>query len=157
MVDVPFAPAPEGVDPADWLAACDEVRALCGWHVTPVVTETIKVDGDGGPLLVLPSLHVTDVASVSIAGAEVAAPAWASHGVIRGCWPAGTRNVEVTLTHGYERPTAGLLALARQFLDNPLGSGRVSSRTRGPFAESYFDDGSPEGRAIARFRLPRLA
>lgn len=158
MVDVPFAPAPEGVDPADWLAACDEVRALCGWHVAPVVTETITVDSDGGPLLVLPSLRVVDVTSVSIAGAEVAAPAWSSHGVIRGCWPAGQRNVAVTLAHGFDRAPAGLVALAKQFLTNPLAPGaRVASRTRGPFAESYFDSGSPEQRVIDRYRLPRLA
>lgn len=158
MVDVPFAPAPAGVDPADWLAACDEVRALCGWHVAPVVTEILTLDGPGSSRLILPTLRLVDLLSVTNDGVAVTDPQWSSSGVVDGCWTCKRRGVVATIEHGFERAPAGLLEVAKQFLTNPLAPGaRVASRTRGPFAESYFDSGSPEQRVIDRYRLPRLA
>ena len=74
-----------------------EVRGYCGWHIAPSVTEEIKVEGDGGQVLLLPSLYVTAVASVTDEdGNTVTGWKWRRNGVLRGCW---RENVEYTVTH----------------------------------------------------------
>ena len=53
--------------PQWWVrAAQGAVRRHCGWHVAPSVTETLRVDGYGGRTLILPSKHVTAIASVIV-------------------------------------------------------------------------------------------
>ncbi|MFD7157955.1 hypothetical protein ACXJJ3_08740 [Kribbella sp. WER1] len=93
-----------------------EVRAYCGWHIAPQREDTLTLDGPGGPLLVLPSLHVVSVASVAENGTELDPEgyAWSAAGVLRrtssatswhgwNCgWTDDFRGLVVTLTHGYE-------------------------------------------------------
>lgn len=102
--------------------------ARCRWDPTKVVTDDqVELDGNGSPLLLLPSLHVTDVSAVQLvdfdgaardlivgpgAGAEVS---WNEQGEInwRGCgagWPAGDRNIVVTYSGGYDPIPADLQA-----------------------------------------------
>lgn len=92
-----------------------EVRAYCGWHIAPErEDDTLTLDGPGGPLLVLPTLHVVSVASVAENGVDVDPEgyAWSAAGVIRrtsstptwngSCgWTNELRGLTVTLTHGY--------------------------------------------------------
>ena len=40
------------------------VRRWCGWHVAPVLTETVILDGPGGPLLTLPTQKLIAVTAV---------------------------------------------------------------------------------------------
>lgn len=46
-------------------------RRYCGWHVSPVKSETLEVDGPGGQVLSLPTLSLNAVASVTELGVVV--------------------------------------------------------------------------------------
>lgn len=47
------------------------VRRWCGWHVGPVLTATVTIDGPGGPLLTLPTQKLLDITAVSEDGQAV--------------------------------------------------------------------------------------
>jgi hypothetical protein len=91
------------------------VRAYCGWHVAPSVTEDATLDGPGTGTLLLPSLHVTGVDSIVEDGAELdpTTYAWSQAGTVRKSqygwtvwrqvrWTDTPRGVVVTYTHGYD-------------------------------------------------------
>lgn len=52
-------------------AALGAVRRWCGWHVTPVTSQTLTLDGPGGLYLHLPTLALTALTSVSENGAAL--------------------------------------------------------------------------------------
>lgn len=90
--------------------ATDGIRLACGWHVTPVITETLTLDGTGGQVMQLPSGLVRDVKEVKVDGVAVDVD-WSADGMIeirQGRFPARFRSVQVTLTHGY--PAAPVVA-----------------------------------------------
>jgi hypothetical protein len=72
--EIPTFPA--GVDEDAWAATVAEVRAFCGWHIAPEVTETLTLDGPGGYVLVLPTLHLVDLVSVTNDGTAITDPEW---------------------------------------------------------------------------------
>ena len=77
------------------------IRAECGWHIAPTRQSTVQVPG-GSSLILLPSLHVTDVVSMTDmeSGRELAGFVWLEKGMIylRGRAPMF---VEVVFEHGY--------------------------------------------------------
>jgi len=84
-----------------------EVRAYCGWHIAPEVTEDVTLDGTGSRILLLRSLKVTDVASVT-EDEELVDPGdyqWSASGFLLrlggACWTDKLRGVVVNLTHGH--------------------------------------------------------
>jgi len=159
--DPPAAPAPAE-------QAMAAVRAYCGWHIAPSRDETLTLDGPGGTALVLPSLHVTDVVSVTENGTVLAdgtdpdIPAdysWSEAGIIQrgpagqtawsGSWSCGVslwtrelRGIVVELTHGYDEwppELAGIInAVSQRMVDNPTG---LEQQTVGPFTEKYATSG----------------
>lgn len=50
------------------LGASAGVRRYCGWHVAPVLEETLTVDGPGSSVAFLPSGRLVDVLAVESAG-----------------------------------------------------------------------------------------
>lgn len=140
------------------------VRAYCGWHIAPSRDETLILDGPGGNVLCLPSLHVTDVSSITEDGTVLAdgtdaqfprAYTWSEAGIVRRSWATGDwsgycgtwwtsqlRGIEVALSHGYDEwpiELAGIIAsVAQRLTDNPSG---LTQQTVGPFAEQYGDAG----------------
>lgn len=106
------------------------VRRYCGWHVTPVLTETVVLDGPGGSLLQLPSLRVESVDEVVVNGTELDVDGleWSAKGMIRRrSWPQKFRSVRVTFTHGFDtEDAAGILQIVQQVVANaaasPLGA-----------------------------------
>lgn len=108
------------------------IRNYCGWHVTPVDTQTLTLDGPGGRELDLPTLHVTDVASVVQHGETLDASTyeWSALGNIRrlsGWWTDHYRSIQVTMTHGYEdaMDVADVaLAIVLRELSSPTGATR---------------------------------
>ena len=88
-------------------AALAAARRYCGWAVTPSEDVTVTVDGPGGPVLSLPSLHVTEVTEVIEDGVtlDVADLRVSRNGQIRkrsgAYWTAAYGAVEVTMTHGF--------------------------------------------------------
>lgn len=106
------------VDGVDQLAyASAWVRAYCGWHITPSLSETTILDTNGGTVLVLPTLHMTglgavvysDTVSTAVPPVATVVPpvnlTWSEKGLVSlnnfGSWPAGLRTVTVSYTHGY--------------------------------------------------------
>lgn len=122
LSDLPvMAGAPLSQSDLDALA--QQIRAECGWHIAPVVTETLTLNSDGAPELLLPSLNVREVTAVrTVKGNDITAtPAthwnprtgWSTEGVLylAGGFPRGLRTVEVDLVHGYDKAPADLLRL----------------------------------------------
>lgn len=141
------------------------IRSYCGWHVAPVRTETLTVDGSGGTIQPLPTLHVVAVDAVENDGVAVADVEWSESGFLRGRWTSKLRGVTVTLTHGYvtwpaeiEACAARLAAAERIAL---TGGGQVSIgavRVAGPQLQSGTPPLDPYVAAILdRYRLPPRA
>ena len=136
MTDHLLADVPDGVDEFSWLAACAAVRLYCGWHIAPVVTETLTLDGPGGTLLRLPSARVVNVLSVTNFGTVIDQPEWSSDGMIRAhCWTERFRGVVVELTHGLDECPPDVLEVMKQ-MSTP-GAGAASSLTSGPFTMAF--------------------
>lgn len=105
----------ETVSPIDYNAAAQAaIRAYCGWHVAPVITETLYISvRHRSPKLFIPTGHVCDIALIeqlTATGGEwepVTGYGWDTEGTLElatggQVWKPGLRNVRVTLEHGYE-------------------------------------------------------
>lgn len=105
-----------GVDPGLALAASSRIRAWCRWHVSPVIAETLVLDGSGTDVLMLPSRLVLDVTEVLVNGQPVAGFDWSRSGWIEahyGTFPDRLRSVSVTLTHGHDQLPEEILQVVR--------------------------------------------
>lgn len=119
------------VEPA-LAGASRAIRRYCGWHIFPSISETLILDGPGGRVLDLPSLNVTDVASVVQLGTTLDASTyrWSALGSIKlnsGWWTDEYRGIEVALTHGYvdaDDVRDVLLAIVSRELSSPSGATR---------------------------------
>lgn len=112
--------------------ASEAIRRYCGWHVFPVVTDDVVLDGPGGSLLVLPTLHVTEITALSNGDTveDVAELEWSARGMVRkrcGFWTDRFRGVAVTFTHGYE-DVPDLKQIVQQVVANALASPMGATR-----------------------------
>lgn len=90
--------------------ASERIRAYCGWHIAPSVTETVTLDADGGRVLALPTLRMTALTSVTLWDGTVLADGvdvtWSHTGLLERLswrpWPSRFRAVTVTFVHGYD-------------------------------------------------------
>lgn len=95
-------------------AASAAVRAYCGWHVAPTVSETLILDGPGGHVVALPTMHVVSLLALRervgqpyvnpIPTVDKATYEWSSFGELRrsgGFWTSLYRALEVDLEHGF--------------------------------------------------------
>lgn len=155
--------------------------ARCRWDPTEVVTDRqVSLNGDCGPLLLLPSLHVTDVSAVQLVnddgttqdlivgpavGAEVT---WREDGELtwRGCgpgWPAGDRNVLVTYSGGYTTMPADLQAALVSLSRRTAGAAPAVQRRMGTanvtIAQSIAEGGLlvTEQMVFDRYRIVGVA
>lgn len=120
-------------------AAEAAVRAYCGWHIYPSRDDTVVVDGSGAHLLMLPTLHLTDVASVTETATFSEGPVvldltdglvqWSANGYLvreGQRWTTRLRGVEADITHGYpDLPLdlqAVVLALSSRAVASPGGA-----------------------------------
>lgn len=148
------------------------VRAYCGWHVAPVRTVELTLDGSGGDVLLLPTLHLIEVISLSEDGTELDVEdyEWSSYGWLRKVnrghtWTRKLGGVVVSFTHGHARVPAQVTgvvqAVAQRALDNP------GSRPRdqvGPFGDTFSQTAfnqapalgllDSERQALAPYKLP---
>lgn len=134
-------------------AATQQVRSYCGWHIAPVVTSTVVVEGSGVALL-LPTLRLTGITSIARDGAEipVADVKWKPNGIVTGRHFCG--DYEVTFTHGHEQTPEDIAQLiAATVADGTEGLRRLSSLSRGPFSESYFDSTDSDRATLDFYRL----
>ena len=131
-------PKPEGVEfsDSDWQAAVGAVRAYCGWHVAPSVTEEVTVDGSGGSVQFLPTLYLTGVQDVTADGRVVSDPEWSQHGMLRGVRSCRFRGVVATITHGYDSFPVEVEAVARDMASSAGRTG-ASGMLAGPYQVTY--------------------
>lgn len=146
------------------------VRAYCGWHIAPARTQTLTLDGSGGAVLALPTLHLTAVTSVTEEDADVDLTTieWSEAGYLwrAAGWTPARRGVVVTMTHGHaETPVevqAVVLAVASRAASAPATA--VRRESAGPFTRDLGPnaDGSLGGvvltaleqRILDRHRVP---
>lgn len=111
------------------------VRGYCGWHIAPVLTEELTVEGRGGYVLQLPTLRLTAVTALAQDGDTLVLPdtTWSRRGVLRwseGRWLSSYGAVVVTITHGYDETPDDVAAVAtsvaRRALANPESLGQES-------------------------------
>lgn len=111
------------------------IRRYAGWHIAPVVRETVTVTDHygGGRLDVLvPSGRVREVTAVRVDGRAVRDFAWDSSGAIWAGWlSAGPHRIEVDLEHGYHvSEVPDLAAVVVQVSAVALSSPKGATRER---------------------------
>ncbi|MDV6267071.1 hypothetical protein [Rhodococcus globerulus] len=141
-------------------AAMGAVRDYCGWHISPVITQTFVLDGSGGRELPLPTLQLVNLVSASNDGVDVD-PEWSTDGTLRICgrWTERFRGVQVVAEHGF----ASLPALSALVLDvaerATLGGSGLREKV-GPFEFGGTDSSAAffasELGILNRYRLPNL-
>jgi hypothetical protein len=155
----PLPPTPVGVDEATWTATVAEVRAFCGWHIAPVVTETITLNGSGGPVQVLPTLRLVDLVSITNDGALVVEPEWSTSGIVRAYrWTGRMRGVVAEVTHGFEEWPAELLAMMAEMAAPASSLSGVKAVTSGAHQVTFESTTrTTQGDILGRYQLPFLA
>lgn len=132
-------------------AAAASVRTKCEWHIAPSVTETVKLRA-GGSVVLLPSLHVTDVASVvDVNDAEITGWDWSPEGIIELPYGGFPRFVTVTFTHGYPDCPDDLLPI---IAERAVGqaSGRIKSESLAGRSISL-EGGDDPSSVLAKYSL----
>lgn len=130
------------------------VRSYCRWHIAPSRTETLTLRAEGMTSVMLPSLYVTEIASITDDGTDLVLSTdyrWYEDGIIDrvdAYWGSG--DVVVVYTHGYSLPpddVAGVVqAIAQRAVDNPRS---LTRETKGPFTDVYSQTGANQSLALA--------
>lgn len=110
------------------------IRRYCGWHITPSITETFRLDGSGGPVQTLRTLHLTGVTSVVEGTGDPLVDGtdfeWSELGSLRrlcGRWTERYRALTVVADHGF--PVADdvkqiVVQVVSVALSSPMGATR---------------------------------
>ena len=150
-------------------AAEGAVRRYCGWHIAPVVTETLVLDGTGTRSLLLPTMRIRSIDSLVI-GAERIDVSRVHYSRTAGVvqieghlWTRGLGNVEISLTHGYEQAPDEVRAIIDAVAKRVKQyAGAVMSQRAGTQAVNYAVVGGAgrgvpltpdEKEALAAYRL----
>lgn len=153
MITVPLPSfSGDGTDAAK--AASASIRNHCGWHVYPVITETMTVRGSGARDLFLPTLRLLDVVSCTEDGIELDPAAltlgadfarFVAHPTRY--WTASRRGVTVTIRHGYDN-VPELAELCRNVVARAAMSpgGQVTAKSMGDRSIQYAQPGGGGGR-----------
>ena len=133
--------------PVDWdAAALRSIRDFCGWHVAPVISETITLDGSGARALLVPSNRVLSLEDVTEDGAAVDPDTIqvSPHGVLRkrdGLWTDALGGVTVTLKHGHEQFDAIAAVVELVSARSAATGGGAVQESAGPFSIRRSTDG----------------
>lgn len=115
------------------------IRRYCGWHIAPVLEETLVGDGPGGTLLLLPTGRLVSLVSVENGGTavELSAVHASRHGMLElasGWWSSKFAAVTVRARHGYDlADVEDVKAIVKQVtaaaLSSPMGATREQAGT----------------------------
>lgn len=145
------------------------VRSYCGWHIAPLREDVeLTLDGTGTQVLLLPTMHLVEVASVTDDGnaVDLADIQWWANGVVFNAtrWTCERGAITINITHGYDPVPpdvqAVVQALATRAVANTQG---LTSKTVGPFSETYAQPATgqvlldAERAVLSRYRLPTVA
>lgn len=125
--------------------ACDAVREYCGWHIAPVLTETVTVDGSGIAVQTLPTLNLLSVNSVLELGVALDATRvdFSANGIMEkrtgSPWTSRRRGIVAGITHGYPQTPGWVLTLicASAGRALPTGDRVVSQESSGGESVTY--------------------
>ncbi|MDD7812620.1 hypothetical protein PP713_08635 [Mycobacterium sp. CSUR Q5927] len=132
--------------------ALTAARRYCGWHVTPVRSETVTVDGPGSPMLILPTLRLAAVTSLTEDGVAVdlGTVTWSARGLVckrsRRPWTREFMGITATINHGFanaEDWQSAVLSLVDHMEDafSPEQSTAQKVEVIGPFTNPLPDPG----------------
>ena len=138
-------------------AALAAIVAVCGWHIAPVKQEKVQVPG-GSSLILLPSLHVTDVVSVKDmeSGRDLPGYGWLEKGMVhlRGRAP---RFVEVVFEHGFDAFPQDLLGVVAALASVVKQGGRITAESLSGHSISIDASeaaSSVQDPILARYKVP---
>ncbi len=108
------------------------VRRYCGWHVTPVISEDVLLDGTGSSLIIVPTLRLVSVSSASNDGVTVDQTGfdWSPAGLVKlrsGCWSNRYRSVALSISHGFES-APDVVQIVQQVVANAISSSMGATR-----------------------------
>lgn len=136
-------------DVADMLASALEMaRNHVGWHVSPIRTDTVVLDGPDSRMLYLPTRKLNTLTSIAENGTtlDLSKLSWSTGGVpgIRGApvrvrkktngwWTCNYQGISVVMTHGYTEAEAAswrqaILTIVDQMSLVPVSGGIDASR-----------------------------
>lgn len=127
--------------------AAAAVIEYCGWHIAPVRTETVTVDGSGTRIQPLPTLNLVSLETITERGRTLD-PAWidwSANGLLEkrsgGVWTARRRGVTAEMTHGYATTPGWLVtlicALAGRALLTPTAMQGIQQEAAGGESITY--------------------
>lgn len=145
-------------------AASSAVIGECGWSIARETVELAEFDGDGGRVLMLPTMHLVSVEQVLVDDDPVSDYRISRRGMLSRPtgWPEGFGRIHVSYTHGLETVPSDIVALvvglAARSAEIPVG---VSMEMADRLQVRYETDqaGAPQlsehdRRALAPWRLP---
>lgn len=142
------------------MQAEQQVRDYCGWHIAPPRTEVLTLDGSSTSVMLLPTLHLTDLTAATEDGVDVDLTTleWSEAGIVRRwcAWTSKFRGVTVNITHGYANVPADVAGVVRDIATRAKSNGGgLKAKSVGPFSETYATDLLSTERAILdRYKLP---
>lgn len=162
LLGFPGAPFEEGVVDA----AVANLRKVAGWHIAPLLSETVALDVEYGRSVILPTLRLDAVTAVRNATSLTEAPTAVAEyrttptlrfraGIVDrpSWWPCGV--LEFDITHGYSQCPADLLPAIAEACHQLVAASRVvQGQTSGPFNVTYRDSTGDVDPAVARYTLP---
>lgn len=111
------------------------IRRYCGWHIAPVLEETLEGDGPGGTLLLLPTGRLLSVVSATNGGysVDVSTVEFSRSGMLElsggGWWSSKLGGVSVRVQHGYDvADVADVQQVVKQVTANALSSPMGATR-----------------------------
>jgi hypothetical protein len=111
------------------------IRRWCGWHIAPVLEETLTGDGPGGSLLLLPTGRLLEVLEGTNAGEvlDVAGLDFSRYGMVElragGAWSSRLGTVSVRVRHGYDvADVPDVAQIVKQVTANALASPMGATR-----------------------------
>lgn len=134
----PIVSAQTQVNPQFWLNAANQaIRTECGWHVAPIITEELVLDGAGGKNLLVPSLRIREVVIARSDGRDVTDQVKFSRraGVLTlaSGWSCDIGSIELTIRHGFEaEEVPNIAALIVTLTKRAASSGAFVQQSIGP-------------------------
>ena len=134
--------------------AVASLRAALGWHIAPVIEETVTLDVTcSDPVLRLPTRRLVSVEEIRRTDTDAVIEATgykvstALSRIRRGSsWPSGYGAVEVDMTHGFAECPPELRPIIGQMIDSGRsGGGDVTQESLGSWSVSYGSGGSSGG------------
>lgn len=156
-------PAYRAGEPALLVAAAEgAVRSYCHWHIAPKrVDVEVVVDGSGGCIQPLPTMHLTDVTAITEVGESVdlSTVQWSQAGYLwrPTPWTSDLRGVTATITHGFDPVPPEVNAVVLDLVELMVGArGGVTRRQVGSVSVSIAAQTMTDlhKMVLDRYRIP---